>query len=53
MKELIITEHFGGQIRHSNIGMRSEDEVETYYLEKGDKIYIERKKKTKKGRCKA
>jgi hypothetical protein len=42
-KELIIEEHFGGQLRYANKGMRHEEEEETFYLKKGDKVYIERK----------
>lgn len=44
-RELVIEEHFGGQFTYSNSGMRHEEEELTYYLEKGDKVYIERKKK--------
>ena len=43
--ELIIEEKFGGQFTYGNMGMRHSEEEETFYLDKGDKVYIERKKK--------
>lgn len=43
--ELIVEEQFGGTIVYSNRGMRHKDEEETYYLEKGDKVYIQRKER--------
>jgi len=49
-KELIIEEHFGGKIEYSCVGMRHADEIETYYLEKGDKVFIQRARNTKKNR---
>ena len=42
-KELIIEEHFGGQFIYSNRGMRHQEEEETFYLKKGDRVYIKRK----------
>ena len=49
-KEVIVEEYFDGKLRYSNSGMRHEDEVETFYLKKGDRVIIERyvKKKKKK-----
>jgi hypothetical protein len=49
-KELIIEEHFGGMIKYSCRGMRYADEIETYYFEKGDKVFIQRAKKKRKER---
>jgi len=47
-KEIIIEEHFGGKIEYSCMGMRSDEEIETFYLEKGDKVFIQRAKRGKK-----
>ena len=41
-KEVVIEENFSGRIEHSNMGMRSADELETFYLEKGDWVVIYR-----------
>ena len=43
--ELVIEERFGGQFTYGNIGMRHQEEEETFYLKKGDRVYIERRKK--------
>jgi hypothetical protein len=51
-KKLIITEHFQGKLVYSNTGMRHIDEEEIYYLEKGDKVYVEYKDKRMYGRKK-
>ena len=40
-KSLVIESRFEGQIVYSNSGMRHSEEEETYYLKKGDKVYIE------------
>ena len=50
--ELLIEEKFGGQITYSCKGMRHRDEEETYYLEKGDKLYIKRRKNENRKRNK-
>jgi len=42
-QEIIIEESFRGQIEYSNNGMRHSDEIEKFFLEKGDKVIIIRK----------
>lgn len=39
--KLIIEEKYSGRIGYSCLGIRHRDEEETFYLEKGDKVYIE------------
>lgn len=41
-KILIIEEEWGGAITYRCKGMRHADEEETFFLKKGDKVYIER-----------
>ena len=51
-RELVIEEHFGGQFTYGNSGMRHQEEEETHYLNKGDKVYIYRLDKSKKRKIK-
>ena len=50
MKETIIEECFGGQLRYANKGMLHGEEEEIFFLNKGDKVIIVRKIKKKRNK---
>ena len=41
--EMVVDGKFSGSLNYGNSGMRHADEEETFYLDKGDTVYIHRK----------